>query len=474
MTTRKLTVYANLQITKGRMIIFRNLGISLIVLLLFVLISSASADDNQLKAERPKDESFRTILKNEPSTLNIPIEVTSAELSKLLNQSVRKELYKGSTRTRGVIADVLRNGAIVVNAADNYLFVTIPVTMTLSYAMYELKPVPLKLKFKVAATVTPEWRLQTQIYYLGVSDLLSEKVGVGLLSFSPRSIVDGLTEPLQKMISGLISQKINEVIHLKSEVEKVWGAAQKPIFIDKKYHAWLKLTPQEVMLYPLYTENNKVRLSIGIKTFAEMVVGSEPATAPPLPLPKLKLLNTFDKTFRITLNTTLPYKDIRAIAEPFLLNKSFDSDGKSVTIRDFELYGNGDKLIVKLQTEGSLEGVFYLNARPVFNPETNIFSVEDVDFEMQTQSLLLRSANWFLHGTIRGMIQEKLNMNLTKQIEESRQLAGKALAHIKLKENVFLRCDIKKLKFSDAIVQKDKILIQINAEGESMVFYDKR
>jgi hypothetical protein len=49
-------------------------------------------------------------------------------------------------------------------------------------------------------------------------------------------------------------------------------------------------------------------------------------------------------------------------------------------------------------------------------------------------------------------------------------MAAKSLAQIKLMENVFLRCDIKNLRFNDVIVQKDKILIQVYSEGESAVF----
>jgi hypothetical protein len=202
-----------------------------------------------------------------------------------------------------------------------------------------------------------------------------------------------------------------------------------------------------------------------------VVVGPEPAAQPVRPLPGLKQANTFDKTFRIALNADVFYKDLQAVAAPQLLNRQFDSGGNSVIIKAFELSGNGDKLVVKLETEGSLDGVLYLTARPVFNPQTNVFSVEDVDFDMQTRSLLLKSADWFLHGTIREMIREKLNMNLTRQLEQSRELAAKALSRMQLMEHVFLKCNIKDLKFKDVLVLQDKISIQVYTEGESAILF---
>jgi hypothetical protein len=240
--------------------------------------------------------------------------------------------------------------------------------------------------------------------------------------------------------------------------------------LDRNYNAWLKLTPREVMLSPLYAQNNRVKLNVGIKSFAELVVGPEPAAQPPLPLPNLKLVSTFDKSFRIALNADLFYKDILSIASPLLLNKAFDSDGKTIIIKDLDLYGNGDKFVIKVATKGALDGVFYLTGKPRFDPQTNIFSVEDVDFDLQTQSILLQSADWFLHSMIKSRIQEKLNMDLTKRLEQSREMAQKAIAQVQLADHVLLKGNIKTLQFSDALVQKDNISIQVYTEGESAIY----
>jgi len=422
-------------------------------------------------AERPKDEAFRTELKKELSSINVPIEASAEDIGKALNQSVRKELYKGSTTTRGLTADILRNGPIAVSAADNFLYVTLPVTMTLSYGMFETAAIPLKLKFKATARVAPDWKVITETYYLGLSDLVAEEIGIGPLSLKPRSIVEGITQPVQKLLSDLVSRKVNEMFPLKSQVAKVWNAAHKPVLLDRNYNAWLKLTPREVMLSPLTAHNNRVKVNVGINSFAEMVMGPEPPATPPVPLPNLKLVNTFDRNFRIALNADLFYRDILAIASPLLLNKEFDADGKTIVIKDLDLYGNGDKFVIKIETKGSLEGVFYLTGKPRFDPQTNIFSVDDVDFDMQTQSILLQSADWFLHSVIRSRIQEKLNMDLTQRLDQTREMARKAIAQVKLADRVFLKGDIKTLKFSDALVQKDRISIQVYTEGESAIFF---
>lgn len=171
------------------------------------------------------------------------------------------------------------------------------------------------------------------------------------------------------------------------------------------------------------------------------------------------------------MNTDLFYRDLLAIASPLLIDREFTSDGKTIVIKDLDLYGNGDKFVIKIATKGSLDGVFYLTGKPRFDPLTNVFSVEEVDFDMQTKSLLLRSADWFLHGTIKNRIQEKLNMNLTQRLEQSRDMARKAIAQIQLADHVLLKGTIKTLQFSDVLLHKDKISIQVCTEGESAIYF---
>ncbi len=455
----------------GELMNVRKRSGSLLITLSLIAALCPGAQVRANAADKPRDEAFRTVIRKETSTLNIPIEATAEELARIVNKTAPIELYQGSTRTRGLTAHVVRNAPITISAADNYLYITLPVSLSLSYGMFSAKAIPLKLKFKATASVTPDWMLHTEITYMGLSDLLVEEVGAGPLSLKPRSIIEGFTQPLQKVLSDLVAQKINELFPLKAQILRVWNTAQKPVLLDRNYNAWLKLTPREVLLSPLYARNNRVKLSIGINTLAELLVGPEPVAQPLLQLPDLRVVSSFDKTFRIALSADLSYRDLRAALAPLLLNKQFDSDGKTVVVKDFDLYGNGDKLVIKLETQGSLDGVFYLTARPSFNPQTKMFSVEDVDFDMQTRSLLLKTADWFLHGAIRSMIQDRLNLNLANQLEQSRQMAEKALVRIPLMGNMFMKGDIKTLTFKDVIVQQEKISIQLYSEGESTVFF---
>jgi ABC-type polar amino acid transport system ATPase subunit len=173
----------------------------------------------------------------------------------------------------------------------------------------------------------------------------------------------------------------------------------------------------------------------------------------------------------VALNTDLFYKEIVGITSARFLNKEVGTKDKSVILKGFDLSGNGDRVLVKVETSGSIEGTFYLTCRPAFDPQKNLFSVEDVDFDMQSKSLLLKSADLFLHDTIRNMVQEKLNLDLTKQLAEAKQTASKAMAKVKLADKIFLAGNLKTLRVSDVMVQKDRISVQLYTEGDTALVF---
>lgn len=437
--------------------------------MLLALCGGAQADVLPMDVTPPREPAARQELKKELSSLSVSLETSELELGDLLNRMTPRELYQGASKVGGITTHVVRNGPILVSAADNFIHLTVPVSFTMSYGVFESVPLATKLTFKLTASVSPDWMIVSEVYYTGLSDQLVDQIGVGLVSIKPRSIVEGITQPLQRTLSSLITRRLNEKFQLRSEMARVWQTAQKPMLVDTKYAAWLLLAPQEASIYPLYAKNRQIRLGVGLKTYAELVVGPEPAARPATALPRLRQVAGGERSFRVALNTEIFYQDFLKVVAPLLINKEFENGGRSVVLKSLDLYGNGDRLVVKLETAGDLDGVIYLTCRPVLNPQTNVVSVEDLDFDLQTRDMLLKTAAWFLHGTIRDSIQEKLNLDLTQRLLQVRDTASKALARVRLADNLYLTGTVTTVKLNDVLVRQDRLSIQVYTAGESSI-----
>jgi len=339
-----------------------------------------------------------------PSSINLSVETTAADLAAIVNRSLPTELYKGQV-VSGSSVIVLRSGPVAVTAADNFIYFTLPVQVTFRYGFYESYPLRAGLRFKARVQVTPDWQLKTEMYYTGLSDAMADSIKLGPISLNPKSLIEGVTQPVQRLLLPIIDKKINDAAQLRSKVAPLWQNAFTPILINREFSTWLKLTPERVVMSPLLASDNRIRLSIGVITGAEIVVGPKPVPAPARPLPPVQLLANFDKNFHIQLGVDIFFNDLVNALNPVLLDKSFGEE-KKITVKRFNLTGDGGRLVVLLTTTGDFDGELTVLARPVYNRQHNTLTFEDVDFDTRNTGWLLSAGSWLFSSSIRSTIKE--------------------------------------------------------------------
>jgi hypothetical protein len=402
-----------------------------------------------------------------PSSINLSLEASTADLAAIINQSLPKELYKGQGGL-GTSVTVHRTGPIVVTGADNFVFLTLPVQLIFSYALYESYPLQAGLRFKAKVNVTPDWRLKSEIYYTGLSDNLAETFKLGPLSLKPKSMVENIIQPVQKLLSPFIDNKINESVQLRAKIDPLWKAAFSPTLVSKDFSAWLKLSPEKIVISPLLIAGNQIRLSIGVVTGAEITVGPKPAAAPMKALPPLQPIPAIGKSFHIQLATDIFFADLVTALNPVLIDKTFGED-KKITIKKFYLKGEGSRLVVGLTASGDFEGELTLLAKPVYNFQNNSLTFENVDFDTKKTGWLVSVGSWLFSSPIRSIIKTKLDTSVVEQLEKVRLKASSALSSVQVAEHIKLTGAVKSLSLGEATVLSDRLSVQVIAQGESSV-----
>jgi hypothetical protein len=402
-----------------------------------------------------------------PSSINLSVETTAADLAAIINRSLPKDLYKGEGGV-GTTVTVLRNGPVAVTAADNFVYFTLPVQLTFSYFAYESYPLRAGLRFKANIDVTPDWRLKTELYYTGLADNLAETVKLGPLSLKPKRMVENVTQPVQRLLAPIIDAKVNESVQLRAKVAPLWHNAFSPKLVSKEYSAWLKLNPEKIVMTPLTTANNKVRLAIGVITGAEVTVGPKPDAAPVRPLPPVQHLAAFDKSFHIRIAADIFLADLVAALNPVLLDKTFGSD-RRITVKSFNLKGEDGRLVVVLTATGDFDGELTLLARPVYNSGSNTLTFDDVDFDTRNAGWLTTAGSWLFSSTIRSTIKEKLDTAVVEQVEKARVKASSALSSMQLGEHARVAGAVASLSLGEATVLNDRLSVNVIARGETSV-----
>ena len=399
------------------------------------------------------------------STINLQVETSTADLGNILTRSIKKDLYRGEG-SFGTSVEILRTGAVAATASNDFVYLTIPVQLTFGYGMFTTGPIKTDLRFKTKVNVTPDWLLKTELYFIGLSDGLTDTLRLGMVTLNLRSLVESVMQPVQKLLAPIIDNKLNETVKLRDKIAPLWRDAFTPVLIDNKFNAWLKMSPEKIVMSPLSATNNRLRVSIGLITTAEIVVGPKPTSTPARPLPKLQQLANFDNQFHIQLGTIIYFTDLVTALNPILINQTFGDD-KKITIRSFSLKSDDGRLVIELAATGDFDGELTLVAKPVYNPQNNSLTFDNIEFDTRNAGLVVGVGGWLFNSTIRDAIKEKLNATIVAQLESARHKASAALARIQLADHVELSGTVKSLRLGEAIVATDRLSLQVTAQGES-------
>ena len=402
-----------------------------------------------------------------PSSINLNVETSAADLATIINRSLPKELYKGQGGL-GTSVTVLRTGPVAVTATDNFVYLTLPVQLTFGYAFYESNPFRAGLRFKVRVSVTPDWRLKTELYYSGLSDNLADTFSLGPLSLKPKTMIENITQPVQRLLAPIIDAKVNDAIQLRAKIAPLWQNTFSPMLVSKEFSAWLQLTPEKIIMSPLLAANNRIQLSVGVITGAAITVGPKPAAAPVKALPPVQQLPAFDKRFHIQLATDIFFADLVTALNPVLLDKTFGDDRK-ITVRSFNLKGEGGRLVIVLTAKGDFDGEITILAKPVYNPQSNSLTFADVDFDTRNAGWVVSAGSWLFSSTIRNTIKTKLDAAVVEQMEKARLKACTALSSVHVADHVNLAGAVTSLSLGEATVLNDRLSVDVIAQGETSV-----
>jgi len=402
-----------------------------------------------------------------PSSINMSVETTAADLAAIINRSLPTALYKGQGGM-GTSVTVLRTGPVAVSAADNFVYFTLPVQLTFGYSFYESYPLRAGLRFKARVSVTPDWRLRSELYYTGLSENLVNKFNIGPLSLNPKSMVENITQPVQKLLEPIINAKVNDSVQLRAKVAPLWQQAFIPKLVSKEFSAWLRLAPEKIVMSPLLIGNNRIRLSIGLITGAEITVGPKPAEAPVKPLPPMQELLGFDKKFHVQLAADIHFADLVTALNPVLIDKTFGEE-KKITVKSFNLKGEEGRLVIALTATGDFDGELTILAKPVYNQQNNTLTFEDVDFDTRNAGMLISTGSWLFGSSIRGAIKEKLDAAIVEQLEKARTKMCAALTSVRVADHLNLSGAVTALSLGEAKVQNDRLSIDVVAQGETSV-----
>jgi hypothetical protein len=441
-----------------------------------------------LKIQRPP-ESYEEVKITPPvSFISIPFDADLKKIEQMLNKQFRGLIYADTSfddnDNDNLMVKAWKSSEIKLTLQGNTLYYSVPLSVWIKkkfvlgafgIGISDTREVTgsVILKFRTRIEFRKDWTVssltQSDGYEWVTTPALQLAPGISI----PLPIIsDLLLSSNQKTINSQIDKALQSALSLKASFQPVWNSIQIPIKLSDEYPLWAKITPLEISTVPLQGSLNRINHTIGIKAYTELFYGDEPAYQVNEFIPDLKITSRLDNDFNISLALDVPVKYINEIAAKQLTGYQYRQGKYFFEVKDIFLFGSGDKLVVALSIDGSVKGTIYVSGKPFYDKDSSSLKVRDLDFDIRTKNVLVKSASWLLHQNLLQTLSQQLSFPIGDQLQSARNQLQSYLDGNKKVKYFNISGSIEKPEIGDIIITKQAVKAMILFRGKIEIALD--
>ncbi len=321
------------------------------------------------------------------------------------------------------------------------------------------------LRYKTKLTVNRDWTLHTSTVSDGYIWTKKPIVKIGAvdfpITFIANLILPGYLDAFSKQIDTLI---VND-FDFRGFVEKGWNILSNPFKLPGDYQAWLSVSPNSVALLPITGGSGHIRLGVAITSEVICSVDREASLIKLASLPPLEPLKMASDSFKVNLLTDIPYTTINSRIKEEIGDSTFLFGNRKIRFETFRVYGTNGKLAVETQVSGSINGTLYLTGTPYFNQKDTTLRIKELNFDIKTRNLAIRSSKWLFNGKIERAITSAVAIPFNTNISSVERQISRLISHYPLKYGLELNGRLIQLSVSDLYLTPESVKANVVFSG---------
>lgn len=456
--------------------------VSLGAVLWLAIIGCQPTATNRLNPKAPKESYTITAMevRNDRflSTVHIPVSIAMADVERQINAQVNGLIYEDNSLEDNnrdqFMAKVWKRGTIIVAAQDSLFHFTVPLRIwakagmsVLGFTQYKETEFEIDLRFKTKFDLNHDWSVNTQTQGDGYAWVRRPTISVVGFNVPVTNFVSRMIDKNLGTITKTLDEQIRRNVDLRTPVLKVWNTLREPYLLTAQYRTYLQVVPKRVLITPLRFEGRLIQATIGIEGYTLTTTGDKPIVRPAVSLPDLSVVSKVKNDFQIGLLSEVSYPEAAKLAANEFVGKNFTfSDGRyNLTITSMDLYGQNDNLIIKAGLKGTISGDIYLRGRPYYDARTQTISLKDLTYDLDTKSLLQRSASWLLQGTFARTLEKQLTIPVGSYLADMQKLLQERLKNNQLVKGVTMKGHIDEIRPDQVYLTPTALLAVVHARG---------
>ena len=121
--------------------------------------------------------------------------------------------------------------------------------------------------------------------------------------------------------------------------------------------------------------------------------------------------------------------------------------------------------------DGVKKGAVYLSGTPVLDTLTQKISLKDLDFDIQTKSVLLKTAKWMFNKRILDELEKSTVFELKDLLNESKSNIVSAI-NTEITKGVKMSGAVRKISLKEIYLDKNSMLLRSGVSGTLKIKID--
>ena len=457
--------------------------IALLILFITTLfLVSSCATVNKVEALKPvASNDSPVVFKNKISYIAMPVEISLKEIESQLNKNLNGLIYNDSILNDDKTEmKIWKTAPIKLTEKDGNIISIIPMKIWAKFKYgTDFMGLNDTREININGTITlnskphlTNWKLTT-----------TSKLEDFEWSESPSILVAGRKVPITYIINPTLSifkskiakkidDAINETCDFKPQVLAVLDKLSTPFLTSEAYETWFKMVPLELYVTDATLSKSKLTMQMGLKCNMQTMVGQEPKNSFDASRIVLKPVSIIPENTTASVVAVSTYESASKIVTKNFQGQEFASGSRKIAVQKVDLWQKDSKMIIALSVAGSINGTIYLSGIPNYNPITKEIYFDQMDYVLNTKSVLMKSANWLMQGTILKKIQESCRYSIKGNLEEGKKNMEPYLTNYSPMKGVFINGVLNDFEFEKLELTDKAIIAFITTSGKMNIKID--
>lgn len=456
--------------------------VGLLAVFFVITLFNSCATTKKIEALKPlPSDDSPMVYKNKTSFIAMPVEISVNEIENQLNKNLSGLIYEDDNlEDDNTQMKIWKTGKIKLTEKNGVITSEIPLKIwsqfkygTEYFGLNDTRQISLD------GTITLEskahlnnWKLTTTSKLKDFNWNESPSILVAGKKIPITYIINPTLSIFKSKVSKTIDDAIDKSCDFKPQVLETLGVISKPFLSSDAYETWFKLIPIELYVTDAALKNGKITMDMGLKCDMQTMVGMEPRNNYDASKIILKPVAKMPDKVTVSVAAVSTYQSASKIITKNFKGQEFASGSRKVTVQHVEIWQKDKKIIIALDLTGSLNGTIYLSGYPNFNALSKEIYFDELNYVLNTKSVLLKSANWLLQGTILNKIKESCRYSIQENLDEGKKNMEPYLNNYSPMKGVFVNGSLDDFNFEKVELTNKAIIAFITTSGKMNIKID--